>query len=316
MRESERLSYWRDAVCRNLNGITCRGTDGVPFSGRLVAKNADDHVVATLSGGRHRAIRTEKARRELGDDFFVLFYQLEGRMGVALNDTELEIGPNEFYYYDSRHNHQLIFESTFRHIAIRVPRAKLRAGWPELSQMGSFRFAAANDPMSALIGSNIRTLAGMSCALSAPQVERAVDTVLGLFSATLQDHRQGVEGLGGDLYARAIGHIRRHVADEALTAATIAGALGISRRYLDKLFHDRGETVGQHVRRSRLDRCATELRSPAGQSLSIADIAFGWGFQNAAHFSKVFRSEYGMSPRAYRAMPRAAAQSRRSGTEK
>ena len=34
----------------------------------------------------------------------------------------------------------------------------------------------------------------------------------------------------------------------------------------------------------------------------ITEIAFRWGFNDSAHFSKAFRAEFGQSPRAYRAL--------------
>ncbi len=316
VREDERLSYWRDAVCRNLNGITCRSADGLPFNGRLIAKNAEDHVVARLAGGRHRAIRTEKARREMGDDFFVLFYQLEGTMGVSINDDEFDVRPNEFYFYDSRHNHQLIFENNFNHIAIRVPRTKLRARWNDLSRMGSFRFPTMGDPMAMLVGSNVKTLAAVSHELTTPQIKIAVDNVLELFSANLQDHRrersEPVHSHRAGSHARALSYIDRHIADEKLGADRIAEHLGISRRYLDMLFERHDETVQSCIRSRRLQNCARELREPNGNRMSISEIAYGWGFRNAAHFSKVFRAEFGTSPRQYRASKIVISQQSRS----
>jgi AraC-like DNA-binding protein len=35
-------------------------------------------------------------------------------------------------------------------------------------------------------------------------------------------------------------------------------------------------------------------------SQSISDICFRWGFNDAAHFSRSFRADYGMTPRAFR----------------
>ena len=34
--------------------------------------------------------------------------------------------------------------------------------------------------------------------------------------------------------------------------------------------------------------------------MSITDIAYRWGFSDAAHFARMFRERFGMSPRRYR----------------
>lgn len=304
LRAKDRLSYWRDAVCRNLNGITCRCPDETPFNARLVANRTEDHIIARLSGSRHRAIRTEKARREHGDDFFVLFYQLEGPMGVSFNDTEFELQPNDLYIYDGRQNHQLIFESHFNHIAIRVPRYKLRDRWQSLEQRGSFHLKAGTDPMTRLLGANIRAMAGLANEMPPAQLERAIDNAFDLFNGHVSDMAENRSGTAaghiGGIYARALTFIDRHVADLDLSSELVADHLGISRRYLDRIFQQNGESVHETIQSLRLQNCASELASQEGRFQGIADIAYGWGFQNAAHFSKAFRKKYNQSPSDYR----------------
>jgi AraC-like DNA-binding protein len=53
------------------------------------------------------------------------------------------------------------------------------------------------------------------------------------------------------------------------------------------------------VRRERLARCLEDLRRPTGGS--VTEIAFRWGFRDAAHFARVFKREYGQSPSDARA---------------
>jgi AraC family transcriptional regulator, positive regulator of tynA and feaB len=52
--------------------------------------------------------------------------------------------------------------------------------------------------------------------------------------------------------------------------------------------------------KERLARCSKELLNPVCNGLSIEQIAYRNGFNDAAHFSKSFRARYGVSPREYR----------------
>jgi AraC family transcriptional regulator, positive regulator of tynA and feaB len=307
VRKGERLSFWREAVCRNLNGITCRSADGQSLDGKLRAVNANDHTVATLRGGEHRAIRTHRVRKTLDDEFFILFYQLEGSMGVEVNNREFYLNPKEYYLYDSRHTHQLIFEDAFNHIAIRIPRTKLRSRWHVLSRLGSFKYAADDDPLAALIGGNIQTLAGIATQLSEVQLELAVDNIFELFDVSVRECTSSNSdvrvGSIEALRARADLYIDNRIADEQLSPNDVARHLGITRRYLDRIFKTSGETVYSHILSKRLKNCACELRSHLGAHLSISEIAYAWGFQTASHFSKCFRREFGISPSDYRTLP-------------
>jgi AraC-like DNA-binding protein len=77
----------------------------------------------------------------------------------------------------------------------------------------------------------------------------------------------------------------------------IAAAQGVSVRTLYRLFEESGETVAAYVRTRRLARARHDIVTGAG---TITDIAIRWGFTDASHFSRAFRSAYGHSPRDYR----------------
>jgi transcriptional regulator GlxA family with amidase domain len=93
-------------------------------------------------------------------------------------------------------------------------------------------------------------------------------------------------------------YVRTHLQDPALGPASIAGAYSMSVRALHALFEDCEESVAALVRRERLARCYEDLCRPnAG---SVTSIAFRWGFCDAAHFSRVFKQAYSVTPRVVR----------------
>lgn len=91
-------------------------------------------------------------------------------------------------------------------------------------------------------------------------------------------------------------HIAEHLADPRQTPQTVADALHISRRALYAALPPGDGGVAAEIRRQRLAR-AHQLLSQPGQTLTIAQIAAQVGLPNAAHFSRVFRTRYGVSPR-------------------
>jgi len=44
------------------------------------------------------------------------------------------------------------------------------------------------------------------------------------------------------------------------------------------------------------------MTNSAWRSLTVSEIAFSWGFNSAAHFTRAFRAKYGMAPSEYRRM--------------
>ncbi|MER6538888.1 helix-turn-helix transcriptional regulator [Streptomyces sp900105755] len=75
----------------------------------------------------------------------------------------------------------------------------------------------------------------------------------------------------------------------------MARADSISVRYLHKLFQADSGTIGQWIRRCRLQKCRSELAGLDATRRSISAVAHRWGFTSASHFSRAFRSLYGIS---------------------
>jgi AraC-like DNA-binding protein len=103
------------------------------------------------------------------------------------------------------------------------------------------------------------------------------------------------------LPARIRDVIEAHLTDPDLTPARIAAACGTSVRGLHRHFVGARMSVCEWIRARRLERCREELEDPRWSGRTITEIAFRWGFNDAAHFSRAFKAHYGTSPRAVRA---------------
>lgn len=90
--------------------------------------------------------------------------------------------------------------------------------------------------------------------------------------------------------------------DPNLTPAAIAAQLNISLRQLYRAFNGT-ESPAARIRRRRLERAAEILAGRAGPG-QVEKVALECGFASAEYFSRAFRREFGMSPRAYRSAHR------------
>lgn len=127
-----------------------------------------------------------------------------------------------------------------------------------------------------------------------------VDSYFEMLAACLATG-QGVVQHGSELLARILHYLDAHLGKPSLSPVEVASAMGISLRHLHRVFSATGSSLGEYVRLRRLERCREDLVSPRLANRSITEIAFFWGFSDAAHFSHAFRTHYGLSPRALRA---------------
>ena len=109
------------------------------------------------------------------------------------------------------------------------------------------------------------------------------------------------EARGRTLLAQSQAFIAEHLADPMLSPHAVADAHHVSLRTLQGIFAGQGLTVTGWIRQRRLEACRRDLANPRLASVAVATVGRRWGFANAAHFSRLFRQAYGMSPRAFRA---------------
>lgn len=95
--------------------------------------------------------------------------------------------------------------------------------------------------------------------------------------------------------ARAV--VDQHLAESGFGVEELSQGLNLSsRQVVRKLKALTGQTAVEFVRSQRLERAADRLRQGAG---SIAEIAYGVGFENPSYFARVFQEQYGVLPSAY-----------------
>jgi AraC-like DNA-binding protein len=80
----------------------------------------------------------------------------------------------------------------------------------------------------------------------------------------------------------------------------VADAHHVSLRQVHKLFHAGGSTVAGWIRQRRLERCRRDLLDPVVAALPVSAIGARWGYPDPAHFSRLFKSCYGVAPREFR----------------
>ncbi|MES2264259.1 MAG: helix-turn-helix domain-containing protein [Pseudomonadota bacterium] len=131
----------------------------------------------------------------------------------------------------------------------------------------------------------------------------SADAIDRLLRVALQDPAGASNPLSmrGHQKARILAHIDARLGDDKLDIAGIADALGYSARQIHRIFQDEGgQSVSEYIWSSRVKRCFEALRNPA-DGRSVTEIALAWGFNSPAHFSRLFKNAFGISPRECRA---------------
>jgi AraC-like DNA-binding protein len=121
-----------------------------------------------------------------------------------------------------------------------------------------------------------------------------------LISSAGGQARSARDALDGSLQHRIALYVQAELGDPGLTPGQIAHVHHISVRQLYSVWSGVELSLAEWIMNERLELSRRELAKPGDGARTIAAIARGCGFVDAAHFARRFRAAYGMSPREWR----------------
>ena len=106
-----------------------------------------------------------------------------------------------------------------------------------------------------------------------------------------------VKGNDELLMERIMKVVNKHLSDSDFSVDTLTTEVGISRTQLHRKMKEMtGLPVSEFIRNIRLEQAARLLEE---QKINVTQVAYTVGFNNPAHFSTVFRKQFGISPTEY-----------------
>jgi len=236
------------------------------------------------------------------DLYHRLILQLTGRASWTLGASAATLDPGDLLLIAPNCVSRLECDAAHQHLCLHIPTAALESLAP------SERWRS-NRPVTggaaAVLGSLIRSSLEHGHSLEANHRAAVRDAILRLMAALWGvPPAYNCESLAPvdepALIRRVKSYAVGHLSEPSLSPSRVADIEGISVRHLHRLFAATGESFSHWVRKSRLACCAADLRNAALAGTSVTRIAFRWGFNDSAHFSRAFLAEYGCAPSEYR----------------
>ncbi|WP_029146019.1 helix-turn-helix domain-containing protein [Microbacterium luticocti] len=295
------ISAFRAAVNDSFVPLQVTAPPAHGFRGVIRAAGVDDVHMTDVQASAHVVERTAGLIARDDRAFFKVSLMLAGRGLLIQDGREAVLEPGSLAVYDTSRPYSLVFDTPFRTLVAMFPRQLITLPPDMVGELTAVRIAgdqglgAVVTPYLGQLGTNLEQLNGT---VGARLAHTALDLITTVFS-----HELGLDDSADPhraLMQRIHAYIDRNLADD-LSPASIAAAHFISTRHLHGLFQEHGTTVSTWIRMRRLERCRRDLIDPLHAGRSVAAIAAGWGFADAAHFSRAFKAAYGVAPSEYRA---------------
>jgi AraC-like DNA-binding protein len=301
--ERTKIAYWNSLHCDLHTPMHIEPSDSRRFEadvsvGMIGPANIAEFVSrpATIERTNEHVARTKTHKYH----FDVV---VEGRSYLTHCGREIVLDESDFALVSTGSPGRFVLEGSNRMVSIAVPAELVRRHIPFIEDICGLHMAGhagLNHVVSTMITSIWRQAdSGFPARAGLNALKALLDMAAASYEACYE-----VEGIEPRRMHRRATELKKFIEtnlrDHRLSPSAIADHFDISTRYVHTIFSKQGETVSSYILRRRIEECAHALAGRTLNHKTITDIAFDWGFNNTAHFTRVFKQHVGQSPREFR----------------
>lgn len=297
----ERAAHWSGIIAETYFPLRLRYRDPASFQGRLERRVMGQIALSRLRSEPAQYERAPGLIRQGRDaEEYLITIPASAPVLFAQLGHDVTCRPGNFLIQRGDEPYRFAYEARNDLLVMKIARSALAE---RLRQPDRF-CAAVVDGREGLGGLFTETVRRAHAMPGTPVTAEVLGRhLVELLALTLDGRAETEAGAASTVRAahlrRAQAMILRDLRDPSLSPDAVAVACGISKRYLHDLFGDTGTTVAQFIRESRLKAARDLLQMPG--DLSLAEVAYRFGFGDQAQFSRLFRAQFGQTPSSYRA---------------
>ena len=279
--------------------------------GTIVASRIGDATLlrSIIHAGDFTTARSERLIRTSTTDAFLLGLVVRGHPLMHQDQREARLSPGEMILIDSRRRYDLQITDATELVCLKLPRRSVETRIVEHGRYLGLPIRT-DDGLGHVAGRMFEAFVAVAPRLDDWEGRRFEGGFVEMVGSALRwQSGECVEAAAWQSYKvfkRVEECLERNLANPTLTPSLISRQVGLSERYVRKLFAARGTTMTAWIRSRRLKRCHEALRGGDGDYASIAEIAYAHGFNDISSFNRSFRHAFGLTPGEVKGGARAA----------
>lgn len=297
VRPADRLDYFAASLAEAIIPMAVDNADPLCFSAQLTTARLDGIEICTHLGSPHLCIRGKSEISRTNEEKFSLVL-MKNAPFTADHRTRFKLLPGDILFHDSRFPHAGDSRQPFNATIVTVTNTWLRRWMPNPGVLVGR--IPGNSSWGSVLSSYISALSPDFEAFSALPPHLLTDQLGGLLTLAASQTR----GDSGPAFTPPLRALHERIQDciaqrcmeSQLSAADVAGSLGISRRTLHRTLAAAQQTFGSNLIAARVRVAERMLTSPLFNRVTTAEIGRRSGFLSASHFARVIAKHLGRTP--------------------
>jgi AraC-like DNA-binding protein len=306
--ENMRAATWREHYGQNVLRAEIHPGDEASFDATVMSRVLPGLQLVSGKFTAARIVRTREMTADGNDDLSLLVNQT-GNVTVSARGRQVDLRENDAVLISS--GEAVVFDrrSFGESVAIRIPYATLLPAVVDVDDAIMQRIPG-NIAALRLLTSYSSALLGDDHAVETSALGHHVSThVHDLVALTLGATREAQDlaksrGMGAARLKAAKIYVIENIGCRDISIGSVASHLGVTPRYLQRLFENEGTTFSGFLLGRRLARAHRMLCEPRSASKQVSAIAYDVGFGDLSYFNRCFRRLYGATPMDIRAAAR------------
>lgn len=271
------------------------------FDAEWVGRPFGSLHVSSMRVDPHKVLRTPAMTNTDDRSGFLLCVVKDGVAEVEQDGRSSRLSGGAFALLDT--GRPFVFSSPvpMRQVVVHIPRLLLTSRLPSRLVRGNTAQAVSGSAgAGALVSTLVQAVAEDHSQLSVVTATAMSTSAVDMLVAAItdgQDRTTDTESAHARDLHRAQQAIAAQLHDPDFSVVDVAAELGMSVRYLQKLFSEAGTTPRAWLYLARLERARTMLLTT---DATLTEVSCAVGFSDVSHFSRSFRQRFAASPGEYR----------------
>jgi AraC-like DNA-binding protein len=289
---TERAEYWRTSVCDQFVPLSVDPGAGL-LRGRVAGGNIAETRLRRIRATRHSFERRMKDIQTADPCVLHLLLLDHGRTQVEQDDRTASMTPGDLLLYDSSRPFRVETDGDFQFTICLLPKRLLPL--PDKVQRDQIaRVFSSHEGVGAALAPLLSSLARNTFDAKPSQQLALQHAMVNMYVALMSDDE--ISGRPPTVHlSLAKSFLARNLGNPKLSPADVAADCNISLSYLHRLFADDETTIAAYLREQRLQAVYRDLTASTVAEPAIR-IAERWGLPDPAHFNRIFKRRFGVTP--------------------